>query len=407
MGYNGSNYYILHNHNNGNVSVNAAGEGLYLGYFNTTNIYCRGTYTNLDSGNYSSYALPLSGGTISGFLTISTNSRNVTLGCQNSSYAHYSTNADTGHWFNKNTYVQGNLYAGSGYNDLVLTEANYNGSLASNRAQATAGGYHQIFINSPNAWMTAFTVRLYQAYKYTDIVISGYNYGTSHWYSPSAVMLGSSTTDGITVYFGYSSDWNLWVGIPATNYFGIEIVDCVNGYTAFDSWKNLFTINHVSSLSGTIQTSTTVYRPWYRGESITGAVWNDYAEFRSQEEQIEPGYCVTSSKNGQVSKTIKRLQYCEGVVSDTYGFSIGETENCKTPLAVSGRVLAYYFGDLEDYDIGDTVCAGPEGKICKMTREEIKEYPDRIVGTVSEIPEYETWGTGNVSTKNRIWIKIK
>jgi hypothetical protein len=42
-----------------------------------------------------------------------------------------------------------------------------------------------------------------------------------------------------------------------------------------------------------------------------------------------------------------------------------------------------------------------------MTREEITYYPDRIVGVVSEIPDYEVWGTGNVNVDNRIWIKVK
>jgi hypothetical protein len=44
-----------------------------------------------------------------------------------------------------------------------------------------------------------------------------------------------------------------------------------------------------------------------------------------------------------------------------------------------------------------------------MTREEIKEWPDRIVGIVSEIPDYEEWGPENNKIKvgNRIWIKIK
>lgn len=50
---------------------------------------------------------------------------------------------------------------------------------------------------------------------------------------------------------------------------------------------------------------------------------------------------------------------------------------------------------------------GPNGTISKMTREEVREYPDRIVGTVSEIPEYETWGTGNVKVNERIWIKVR
>lgn len=140
---------------------------------------------------------------------------------------------------------------------------------------------------------------------------------------------------------------------------------------------------------------------------LYGAVWNDYAEFRTQKETVEPGYCVASTNNGQVYKTTEKFQACDGVVSDTYGFAIGETDECKTPLAVAGRVLAYFHGNREDYQAGDTVCAGPEGKVMKMTREEIKEYPDRIVGIVSEIPEYETWGSGNVEVNNRIWIKVK
>ena len=138
-----------------------------------------------------------------------------------------------------------------------------------------------------------------------------------------------------------------------------------------------------------------------------GAVWNDYAEFRSQKESIEPGYCVASADNGQVYKTTEKFQACDGIVSDTFGFSIGETDECQTPLAVAGRVLAYCEGDRTDYHSGDTVCAGPDGKVCKMTREEIREWPDRIIGIVSEIPEYERWGDGNVPVNGRIWIKVK
>ena len=140
---------------------------------------------------------------------------------------------------------------------------------------------------------------------------------------------------------------------------------------------------------------------------LYGAAWNDYAEFRTQKEIIEPGYCVASTDNGQVYKTTEKFQACDGIVSDTFGFAIGETDDCKTPLAVAGRVLAYFHGNREDYHSGDTVCAGPEGKVIKMTREEIKEYPDRIIGIVSEIPEYKIWGSGNIEVNNRIWIKVK
>lgn len=140
---------------------------------------------------------------------------------------------------------------------------------------------------------------------------------------------------------------------------------------------------------------------------LFGAAWNDYAEFRAQKEIIEPGYCVASNDNGQVYKTTEKYQACDGIVSDTYGFAIGETKESNTPLAVAGRVLAYFEGNREDYHAGDTVCAGPNGKICKMTREEIHEWPDRIIGIVSEIPQYETWGENNIKVNNRIWIKIK
>lgn len=142
-------------------------------------------------------------------------------------------------------------------------------------------------------------------------------------------------------------------------------------------------------------------------DTVAGAVWNDYAEYRDQIETIEPGYCVASTNSGKIYKTTEKFQTCDGIVSDTFGFAIGQTEESKTPLAVAGRVLAYCEGNRYDYNAGDTVCAGPDGKVCKMTRDEIKEYPDRIIGHVSEIPEYEIWGTGNVQVNGRIWIKIK
>lgn len=140
---------------------------------------------------------------------------------------------------------------------------------------------------------------------------------------------------------------------------------------------------------------------------LYGAVWNDYAEYRNQTEEIKPGYCVASADDGKIYKTTEKFQACDGITSDTFGFAIGETDDCKTPLAVAGRVLAYCEGNRYDYHSGDTVCAGPEGKVVKMTREEIREWPDRIVGVVSEIPEYETWGSGDVEVDGRIWIKVK
>lgn len=141
-------------------------------------------------------------------------------------------------------------------------------------------------------------------------------------------------------------------------------------------------------------------------DKVYGAVWNDYAEYRSTS-TVNPGQCVVETGLGDLIQSTKRLQSGANIVSDTYGFAIGETEQTKTPLAVSGRVLAYPYEDRYSYSAGDPVCSGPNGTISKMTREEVREYPDRIVGTVSEIPEYETWGTGNVKVNGRIWIKVR
>ena len=147
-------------------------------------------------------------------------------------------------------------------------------------------------------------------------------------------------------------------------------------------------------------------RLWQEGDLITGAVWNDYAEYRSQNEIIEPGYVTYCDDDGKLKKTVKKLQKFEGIVSDTFGFAIGETEENKTPLAVSGRVLVY--GNKDDrFHSGDAVCAGPGGVVCKMTRKEIILFPDRIVGIVSEVPTYETWGTSNIKVNGRIWIKVR
>ena len=69
--------------------------------------------------------------------------------------------------------------------------------------------------------------------------------------------------------------------------------------------------------------------------------------------------------------------------------------------------VAYPNENRYSYPLGCAVCYGPNGTVSQMTREEIREYPERIIGTVSEIPEYKTWGTGNVEVNGRIWIRIK
>ena len=154
--------------------------------------------------------------------------------------------------------------------------------------------------------------------------------------------------------------------------------------------------------SGNLTTPATI-----TASKMYGAVWNDYAEYRICKEEFKAGQVVCENGDDTLSISKERLQPGASIVSDTFGFAIGETKDAKCPIAVSGRVLAYSFEDRNEFSAGDAVCAGPNGTVSKMTREEIINYPERIVGTVSAIPEYENWGAGNVIVDNRIWIKIK
>lgn len=139
---------------------------------------------------------------------------------------------------------------------------------------------------------------------------------------------------------------------------------------------------------------------------VYNAVFNDYAECRKTID-LEAGRVIQDNDDGSLSCASQRLIPGCHIISDTYGNLMGETDDCKTPIAVAGRVLVYPYQNRENYHAGMSVCAAPNGTVDIMTREEIINYPDCIIGTVSEIPDYETWGTDNVNVNGRIWIYVK
>lgn len=148
---------------------------------------------------------------------------------------------------------------------------------------------------------------------------------------------------------------------------------------------------------------------------LYGAVWNDYAEYRKdnpeESELQKPGRCVRELGNGQLTLTTERLQRGCEIISDTYGFAIGRdmSNGYNTPIASNGRVLAYILEGREEAKkhIGYPVCSGPNGTVSIMTHLEEVEHPSCIIGTISEVPDYEEWGTGKVKVNNRIWIRIR
>ena len=138
-----------------------------------------------------------------------------------------------------------------------------------------------------------------------------------------------------------------------------------------------------------------------------GAAWNDYAEYRETKQNITPGHCVVEVGDGTLALATSRMQPGAEIVSDTFGFAIGQTKKCSLPIAVSGRVLAYPYEPISEFKIGQPVCSGPNGTVSQMTDEEAREFPWLVIGTVSSIPQEKTWGSNNVKVNGRIWIRVR
>lgn len=74
------------------------------------------------------------GDTMTGKLSWSMNGVTSSISNDNGSYTHYNTNASTGHWFNKNVYVSGNVYGGSSYNRILAFKDEINSQVGGSKS---------------------------------------------------------------------------------------------------------------------------------------------------------------------------------------------------------------------------------------------------------------------------------
>lgn len=243
------------------------------------------------------------------------------------------------------------------------------------------------------------------------------SFNTNEWYFQgllSCTNTLNTNSNGIIANHGH----NFMVGGNEVNF----IPDSYNStfwwnYTTF-SRNSSGTISNYYFGDGQTHWNTTHI---YAG-TVHNAVWNDFAEFR-ESDITEPGRVLVSNGHGKMILCQKRLAPGAKVISDTFGCSVGESDTAKTPLGVAGRVLAYTDADKNKFKVGDAVCSGPNGTISRMHWYEKILFPDRIIGIVDEIPDYERWiqyhtcekegmetfpnKVADIEINGRIWIYVR
>lgn len=272
------------------------------------------------------------------------------------------------------------------YQNGVLLSSPENYSIASDNASITLNGFSCQADDIFTFVMISDTIQgldstVYATKEYLDNKLANFDFSSSDYVAKAGdTMTGALTAPSITVS-------NTTNATSATT-GALQVKGGIGVSNSIYAGKDITAAGNIT------------------GSKVYGAVWNDYAEYRISN-CLEAGRIVCENGDDTLSISSERLQPGANIVSDTFGFAIGETEDAKCPIAVSGRVLAYTYEPRDEFKPGEAVCAGPDGTVSRMTREEIKEYPECIIGTVSAIPSYEYWGENNVAVNGRIWIKVK
>ena len=413
-------YYFL---TSKNVSISATNRLLYTictsygGSLSTSNHYASSTKIAVNSTSNPSYNLYVSGTTgLNGSLKVT---GNITVDGDiyiNSNYypAFYltATNKNSASTYSRAVF-EGNYSDSVGMwinSDSTNTSKSRRGLVVYGYAQKTDASQAIALrqCDTSGSWLSDLYVLHSGNYNsYALPLTGGTMSGRIVWGGASAVvssLTSSNYTQGLILDVGMSGSGiykgngdNITTGTSGAANIIIKSWYGVGFATSCYNVTNPGISLNINTRTGDLNTIGKVY----------GAVWNDYAEYRHCENNLQPGTVVREDKDGIMKLTTERLMPACEIISDTFGFAIGETGECKTPIAATGRVLAYTYEDRYSFELGDAVCSGPNGTVSKMTREELMMYPERMIGTVSEIPEYKTWGSGNVEVDGRIWIRVR
>lgn len=357
--------------------------------------------------------------TFTSLLKINTNGNTVTIGSVNTSYCHFESSANIPFYFNRQIQVNGsykiynnNTTYNAGWIELSggtpYIDFHFNNSTADYTSRIIENASGRLYI--PGKLAIGYTNDSYSLATASFICNSWIRtVGNTGWYNESYGG-GWYMTDTTWIRnFGSKAVYlNNQLKIDGYLYAknGHDFVHNTNEFTMIPDgynntlWFNYETITRKNNGNLTRYIFGNGKHGYAEGifSKLYNAVWNDYAEFRKAD-IIKPGSVIKENGDGSMSIVEKRLESSARIISDTYGVAIGENQENNAPIAVAGRVLVYPYQDRNNYKPGMSVCAAPGGTVDIMSREEIREYPDCIIGIVSEIPNYNIWYAGNYKMK--------
>lgn len=146
-----------------------------------------------------------------------------------------------------------------------------------------------------------------------------------------------------------------------------------------------------------------------KGTKVYNAVWNDFVDRIPVDDdcKLEYGkcYCFDGEKYTQTSSYMQGNII--GIHSDTFGFECGYKGKTKElRCSVAGFVLAYVD---DDYKPGTPLTCTANGFLTKISDEDKREYPERIVALYWKPENSRYWGSDNkkVLVKGRKWVKVR
>lgn len=145
----------------------------------------------------------------------------------------------------------------------------------------------------------------------------------------------------------------------------------------------------------------------FTAEKVWNAVWNDFADFQKLNDQLVYGKCYYDTVEGARICNQRCQLSVIGIASDTFGSSVGQNSfHRQAPIAVAGWVLAFVD---QEYEPGTPLTNDENGNLTKMTSEEKREFPERLVAIYKAKELSEEFGTTNskIKVNGRHWVKVK